>query len=105
MESPSATLTRDWRTRFPEGVRPYLEAAPIAAFFLGISSGFGFAMIAATLTTRLAQDGIKKSAVTAFAFTFFAFNFKWLWAPLIDNVRIPFLSRFGQRRAPLRVLG
>ena len=82
-----------------------MEAAPIAAFFLGVSSGFGFAMIAATLTTRLAQDGIKKSAVTAFAFTFLAFNFKWLWAPLIDNVRIPVLSRFGQRRAWLWLMG
>ena len=44
-----------WRQRLPDSVRPYVEAAPIAAFFLGISSGFGFAMIAATLTTRLAQ--------------------------------------------------
>jgi PAT family beta-lactamase induction signal transducer AmpG len=86
-------------------VRPYVEAAPIAAFFLGISSGFGFAMIAATLTTRLAQDGIKKSAVTAFAFTFLAFNVKWLWAPLVDTVRIPGLGRFGQRRAWLWVTG
>ena len=94
-----------WRDRLPESVRPYVEAAPIAAFFLGISSGFGFAMIAATLTTRLAQDGIKKSAVTAFAFTFLAFNFKWLWAPLVDTVRIPGLGRFGQRRAWLWLSG
>jgi PAT family beta-lactamase induction signal transducer AmpG len=94
-----------WRDRIPEGVRPYVEAAPIAAFFLGISSGAGFAMIAATLTTRLAQDGIKKSAVTAFAFTFLAFNFKWIWAPLVDNVRIPILGRFGRRRAWLWLVG
>jgi PAT family beta-lactamase induction signal transducer AmpG len=94
-----------WRYRLPDSVRPYVEAAPIAAFFLGVSSGFGFAMIAATLTTRLAQDGIKKSAVTAFAFTFLAFNFKWLWAPLVDTVRIPGLGRFGQRRAWLWLSG
>ena len=95
----------DWRRRIPAGVRPYLEAAPIAAFFLGISSGFGFAMIAATLTTRLAQHGITKSAVTAFALTFLAFNFKWLWAPLVDTVRIPILGRFGQRRSWLWFVG
>jgi MFS transporter, PAT family, beta-lactamase induction signal transducer AmpG len=94
-----------WRQRLPESVRPYVEAAPIAAFFLGVSSGFGFAMIAATLTTRLAQDGIKKSTVTAFAFTFLAFNFKWLWAPLVDTVRIPGLARYGQRRAWLWLAG
>ena len=95
----------DWRSRLPDGLGPYVEPAPIAAFFLGVSSGFGFAMIAATLTTRLAQDGIQKSTVTAFAFTFLAFNFKWLWAPLIDQVQLPVLRRFGQRRAWLWLIG
>ena len=81
------------------GIRPYLERAPLAALFLGISSGFPFAMIGATLTTRLAQHGISKSAVTAFALTFLAYNFKFLWAPLVDNVRLPLIGRFGQRRS------
>ena len=31
--------SRDWRSYLPEGVRPYLEPAPLAALFLGISSG------------------------------------------------------------------
>ena len=86
-------------------MRPYVEAAPLAAAFLGISSGFAFAMIAATLTTRLAQYGIRKSAVTAFALTFLAYNFKFLWAPLVDNVRLPLLGRFGQRRSWLWFVG
>src|SRR3990167_1996476 len=80
-----------------DGVRPYLEPAPLAALFLGISSGFPFAMIAATLTTRLAEAGIEKSTVTAFALTFLAYNFKWLWAPLIDAIRLHLLGRIGQR--------
>jgi PAT family beta-lactamase induction signal transducer AmpG len=86
-------------------VRPYLEPAPLAALFLGISSGATSAMIGATLTTRLAQYGIQKSAVTMFALTFLAYNFKFLWAPLVDNVRIPLLCRFGQRRSWLWVTG
>ena len=45
-------------------------------------------MIGATLTTRLAQYGIQKSAVTMFALTFLAYNFKFLWAPLVDNVHV-----------------
>ncbi|MAF61187.1 MAG: MFS transporter [Blastomonas sp.] len=81
----------------PVGLRPYTEAAPLAALFLGISSGFPFAMIAATLSTRLAQSGIEKSTVTAFALTFLAYNFKWLWAPIIDAVKLPLLGRLGQR--------
>jgi PAT family beta-lactamase induction signal transducer AmpG len=86
-----------WRASLPMGLRPYTEAAPLAALFLGMSSGFPFAMIAATLSTRLAQSGIEKSTVTAFALTFLAYNFKWLWAPIIDVVKLPLLGRIGQR--------
>src|SRR5690242_21021328 len=91
-------------TRF-ESLRAYLEPAPLAALFLGISSGFAFSMIGATLTTRLAQQGITKSAVTAFALTFLAYNFKFLWAPMVDNVRLPVIGRFGQHRSWLWLVG
>ena len=89
----------------PSSLRPYLEPAPLAALFLGISSGFPFAMIGATLATRLAQDHVSKSAVTAFALTFLAYNFKFLWAPLIDEVKLPLLGRLGQRRSWLCLAG
>ena len=92
-------------TPWLKGLRPYLEPAPLAALFLGISSGFAFAMIGATLTTRLAQHGFTRSAVTAFALTFLAYNFKFLWAPIIDHVRLPVLGRFGQRRSWLWLTG
>jgi PAT family beta-lactamase induction signal transducer AmpG len=86
-------------------LRPYLEPAPLAALFLGISSGFAFAMIGATLTTRLAQHGFARSAVTAFTLTFLAYNLKFVWAPVIDHVRLPLLGRFGQRRSWLWLTG
>jgi PAT family beta-lactamase induction signal transducer AmpG len=91
--------------RWTEGLRPYLERAPLAALFLGISSGFTFAMIGATLSTRLAQHGVTKSAVTAFALTFLAYNFKFLWAPVVDHVHLPLIGRFGQRRSWLWLVG
>jgi PAT family beta-lactamase induction signal transducer AmpG len=92
-------------SRLAQGVRAYLEPAPLAALFLGVSSGFTFSMIGATLTTRLAQHGISKSAVTAFALTFLAYNFKFLWAPVVDNVPLPLIGRFGQRRSWLWLVG
>ena len=95
----------DLRAGLPRGVRPYLEAAPLAALFLGISSGFAYAMIGATLTTRLAQHGVTKSAVTAFVLAILAYNFKFLWAPIIDNVRLPLIGRWGQRRSWLWLIG
>ena len=95
-----------WRAALPAGLRPYTERAPVGALLLGISSGFPFAMIAATLTTRLAEAGIDKKAVTAFTLAFLLYNIKFLWAPVIDRVRIPLLARaIGQRRAWLVVVG
>jgi PAT family beta-lactamase induction signal transducer AmpG len=80
-----------------KSIRPYFEKESIAAFFVGVSSGFPYAMIAATLTTRLAQDGISKKTVTAFTLAFLVYNLKFLWAWMVDGVRLPLLGRLGQR--------
>ena len=80
-----------------DALAPYLERESLAAFFVGVSSGFPYAMIAATLTTRLAQDGIKKSTVTAFSLAFLVYNLKFLWAWVVDGVRLPLLGRLGHR--------
>src|SRR5437867_1792456 len=101
-EAPPPT----WRDRLPRGTRPYLEPAPLAALFLGISSGFPFSLLAATLTNRLSEAGINKRSISAFALALLVYSFKWAWAPLVDRVHIPFFSqRFGQRRAWLWLAG
>ena len=87
------TAARSWS----DGFRPYLEKAPIAALALGMSSGFPYAMIGATLTTRLAASGIDKKTVTAFSLAFLVYNLKFLWAWVVDGVRLPVLGRLGQR--------
>jgi PAT family beta-lactamase induction signal transducer AmpG len=86
-------------------VKPYLEKESLAAFFVGVSSGFPYAMIGATLTTRLAQDGIDKRTVTAFTLAFLVYNLKVFWAWIVDGVRIPLLGRLGQRVSWLLLAG
>jgi PAT family beta-lactamase induction signal transducer AmpG len=88
-----------------DSIKPYLEKESLAAFFVGISSGYPFAMIAATLTTRLAQDGIEKSTITAFSLAFLVYNLKPLWAWIVDGVRLPILGRLGQRVSWMLVAG
>ena len=85
-------------------IKPYFEAGPLGALALGMASGTPYAMIAATLTTRLAESGIEKKSVTAFGLALLVYSFKPLWAPLIDRLRIPVLAALiGQRRAWLLV--
>ncbi|WP_454280782.1 AmpG family muropeptide MFS transporter [Sphingomonas sp. Marseille-Q8236] len=83
--------------RWLDGVRPYVEAAPLASLALGISSAFPLTMINATLASRLAEAGIEKKSVTAFALVILAYNFKFLWAWIVEGVKIPVLHRLGQR--------
>ena len=99
----SAANNNGWRNSLPEGVRPYFESAPLTALFLGISSGFPFALLAATLTQRLSEAGIEKKSISAFALALLIYSFKWVWAPLIDRIKLPGSSSFGQRRTWLWV--
>lgn len=86
-------------------VKPYLEKESLAAFFVGVSSGFPYAMVGATLTTRLAQDGIDKKTVTAFTLAFLVYNLKVFWAWIVDGIRLPLIGHLGQRVSWLLVSG
>ncbi|WP_395327162.1 MFS transporter [Novosphingobium sp. BL-8H] len=88
-----------------DAVKPYFEKESLAAFALGLSSGFPYAMIGATLTTRLAQDGIDKKTVTAFTLAFLVYNLKIFWAWIIDGVRLPVIGKMGQRVSWMMVCG
>lgn len=100
IEQPAAEPRSLWQS-----VLPYFEKESLAAFFLGISSGFPYAMIGATLTTRLAQGGIDKATITAFTLAFLVYNLKVFWAWIVDGVRIPLLGRLGQRVSWMLVVG
>ena len=95
----------DTQSDWLSGIKPYVEKEALAAFFLGVSSGFPYAMIGATLTSRLAQDGIDKKTVTAFSLVFLAYNFKFLWAWIIDGVKLPLIGQLGQRVSWMLVTG
>jgi len=95
-----ASVETGWRAVLPAAVRPYSEAPALAAFAFGISSGFPYALLAATLTNWLSELGIERKSVALFTLVLLTYNFKVLWAPLVDRLPIPLLSaRLGQRRA------
>lgn len=85
--------------------RPYLRPMPFVAFLLGISSGFPLTLLLATMTFWLSRVGIDKSTIGFAIGLTTPYTLKFLWAPLIDKLPLPILTRlFGQRRAWLFLL-
>ena len=66
--------------------------------FLGFSSGLPILLIFSTLSVWLFKAGIDRSTVTLFSWVGFAYAFKYLWSPIVDNFKIPFFHNLGHRR-------
>lgn len=80
--------------------RPYLRKNPAVAFLLGISSGFPFTLIAATMTFWLAKVGFTPTTIGFAVMVGIPYTVKFLWAPLVDKIPLPFLTKaLGQRRS------
>lgn len=85
---------------FAATMGPYLRPRPLAALLLGISSGFPLALLLGTMTFWLAKVGIDKKTIGFAIGLTTPYTLKFLWAPLVDRLRLPLLTGlFGQRRA------
>jgi len=72
----------------------------LAMLGLGFASGLPLLLVLSTLSVWLRQGGISRSDIGLLAFALLAYTFKWLWAPLVDSLRLPFLHAWlGQRRS------
>jgi len=81
------------------GWRYYLQQKVLVIFFLGFSSGLPFPLVYSTLSLWLRQAEVELSTVSTFAWLGFAYSLKFIWAPLVDSIRLPVLTRiFGRRR-------
>jgi MFS transporter, PAT family, beta-lactamase induction signal transducer AmpG len=79
--------------------RPYLRKNPVITFLLGISSGFPLTLLIATMTFWLAKVGIDTATIGFAVALGIPYTLKFLWAPLVDKLPLPFLTKtFGQRR-------
>ena len=77
----------------------YRDRRILSLLFLGFSSGLPFGVLADPLTAWLADSQISKTAIGLFALVSIPYSLKFLWAPLMDRVPLPVLSRrFGRRR-------
>ena len=83
-----------------QGWRYYAQEKVLVLFFLGFSAGLPFPLVYSTLSAWLSEAGLELSTVSTFAWLGFAYSFKFVWAPLVDTLRLPVLTRIlGRRRA------
>ncbi len=77
---------------------------PIRLFFLGFSSGLPLLLVLGTLSFWLREAGVDLKTIGFLSWIGLIYGFKWLWAPVIDRLKIPFLTSYlGRRRAWLLV--
>ncbi len=71
-----------------------------AAFLIGISSGFPWVLHGSVLTLWMQAEGLSRSAIGYIGVVATIYSVNWIWAPLVDRLRIPLLHRMlGQYRA------
>jgi MFS transporter, PAT family, beta-lactamase induction signal transducer AmpG len=77
----------------------YFDKRMIRILLLGIISGFPWVLIGSSLSLWLKEDGLSRSTIGWAGLIFAVYAFNYLWAPLIDRVRIPWLTnKLGHRR-------
>ncbi len=81
-------------------LRVYLEWPSIRIFFLGFSAGLPLLLVLGTLSFRLRELGIDRSTIGYLSWVGLFYAGKWLWAPLVDRVPIPGVTKYlGRRRS------
>ena len=82
-----------------ESFSVYFDRRMIKILLLGAISGFPWVSIGSSLSLWLKEDGLSRSTVGWAGLIFAVYAFNYLWAPLIDRIRIPWLTnKIGHRR-------
>ncbi len=81
-------------------LRVYLEPATLRMLFLGFSAGLPLLLVLGTLGFRLREAGIDRATIGYLSWVGLAYGFKWAWAPLVDRLPLPLITRaLGRRRS------
>jgi len=84
---------------FSETFSVYFEKRMARILLLGIISGFPWVLIGSSLSLWLKEDGLSRSTIGWAGLIFAVYAFNYLWAPIIDRIRIPWLTnKIGHRR-------
>ncbi len=87
---------KSWRLAFSIYVQPRVRGM----IFLGFSAGLPFLLVFSTLSAWLRDEGVERSVIGFFSWIGVTYSIKFFWAPVIDRLSLPLLTKFlGKRRA------
>ncbi|NCW70744.1 MAG: MFS transporter [Proteobacteria bacterium] len=78
---------------------PLLNPNSLRMFFLGFAAGLPILLVFSTLSVWLFKAGVNRATITLFSWVGFAYSFKFIWTPIVDNLKIPILGNLGHRRS------
>lgn len=88
-----------------QAVKPFFTRKTLAMIFLGFSAGLTLSLIFDTLSIWLRDEGLSLEVIAFFSLATFAYSLKFMWAPLVDRVRIPGLTALlGHRRSWMLIM-
>ncbi len=89
------TTVNSWR----QAIAIYRQPRVLGMIFLGFSAGLPFLLVFSTLSAWLRDEGVARSVIGFFSWVGVTYSIKVFWAPVIDRLPFPFLTRWlGKRR-------
>lgn len=93
---PKTIRKKSWQ----QAMAAYVDYRALVMLFLGFAAGIPILLIFSSLSLWLREAGVDRSVVTMFSWAALGYSFKFIWAPLIDAVPLPVLTKkMGRRRA------
>jgi PAT family beta-lactamase induction signal transducer AmpG len=86
------------RTGIADALAVYLQRRVLVVLLLGFSSGLPIVLVGSTLQAWMKQSGIDIKTIGLFAAVAVPYNFKFLWAPLVDALDVPLIGKLMGRR-------
>lgn len=88
------------RQSWQSTLKSFAHPRVVTLLFLGFSAGIPLLLIFSSLSLWLREAGVERATVTYFSWAALGFSFKFVWAPLVDQLPLPLLTRWlGRRRA------
>jgi PAT family beta-lactamase induction signal transducer AmpG len=98
--SPDAATPTQIKPTWLATFRVYLEPPTLRMLALGFSAGLPLLLVLGTLSFWLREAGVDRTTIGYLSWVGLAYAFKWVWAPLVDRLPIPVLTRLlGRRRS------